>query len=281
MKLIALFTLLIPSLAYAGERPASAPPIDERLTGIEKINSDQDTEIAELKHKIESLQLAIKCPCGRGGKCICGEDCQCPNCPEHGKADPRVQVLSWSASWCGPCKVGETAATKAGLYDKLVHYDWDCETDRKTADLAGVDKIPALVLVIDDKVVDRHFGSEGYVETIREWLKVDPDSYAKKPVKESRVSTADDGDGSDDQIRQHLVDAHGYAWSEVSGMNRSQLKAAHDRGHGGPAVVAKNYPVRRYSQPTVRYTQPIRYRPRTYYQPSYGGCYGGSCSSCR
>jgi thiol-disulfide isomerase/thioredoxin len=214
---------LIPSFAmtFGGERPPSAPPIDERLTGIESRVTGHDTQIADLKKQIEALQLAIKCPCGRGGKCICPPGaCLCPNCPEHGKkataeSEPRVRLLHWSATWCGPCKVIEPELMATGLWNRLEHYDWDSSKDRQTASKAGVTAIPALVLEIDGKIVDRHIGSVGFLDKAKAWASVDPDTYSK-PIKDSRVETQkrivyhDDGDASDDQIRQHLVDAHGY-----------------------------------------------------------------------
>lgn len=307
VKPIALFAILIPALALGGERPASAPPVDARLTGLEErlrtseVRQDVTEQTVEaLDSRVSALEgnpkgSAVKgrgshpyCDCATSGDCICDEgewNCQCPNCPKHKKTkEGRVRLLHWSASWCVPCKVVEPEIKSAGLWDKIEHYDWDSTKDRCTATLAGVDKIPALVLEIDGKVVDRHIGSDGLVAKAKEWLKSDPD---KKPVQ--RISSHDDGDGTDDQIRQHLVDSHGYAWSQVSGMNRSELKAAHDRGHGGPAVVSKNYPVRRTASPVrFSYDSPVMYRPRYYYNPPtftqrfYGGsCSSGSCPSCR
>jgi hypothetical protein len=93
--------LLLSSIAVAGERPASAPPVDERLTGIEARMKTLETRVNLVERDVDRLtgktsttpgyeiqrgpevEATPNCPCFKGGKCICGNDCQCPLCLEH------------------------------------------------------------------------------------------------------------------------------------------------------------------------------------------------------
>jgi hypothetical protein len=319
--------LLLSSIASAGERPASAPPVDERLTGIESRMKTLETRVNLVERDMDRLtgktsttpgyeiqrgpevEATPNCPCSKGGKCICGNDCQCPLCLEHltnvevvslyaaheaeiskiweGLGDkedatmrkavevwikqqhcknqgvesqPKVTVLGFFTRSCIHCPGAKTDC--AGL-----NIDWrDANMDPR-ADEYHVEAYPAVILLDENgKKIGHHEGRTGLANKVREWLAAP--AYESKPaVKESRIEKPTqtvDGDASD---------AHGYSWSQVSGMNRSQLKSAHNRSHGGPAVVAKNYPVRRQA---VRYVQPMQYRPTMYYRPSYG-----SCPNCR
>jgi hypothetical protein len=292
-------TILILSAFFAADaRPPQAPPIDERLTGVESRVSTLEARVDLVERDVEKLtgkEVANpgndKCPCGpdcncKGGNCDCDPGkCKCPNCPERIEGNETARVLFFTADWCTHC--GPAKDRLGDLMDQIEIVD--C-TDGNPHPEYNVTAYPTCLLLDDNgKVKTRCEGEHIGKLIVGGWLgKSSAEKPAKlhsnqKPVQDSRIETNsrtvhhDDGDASDDQIRQHLVDAHGYSWSQVSGMSRSQLKAAHDQSHGGPAVVAKNYPVRRYSQPTIRYTQPAQYRPTTYYRPSYNSY----CPNCR
>lgn len=166
-QIMVCLTILFPLSAKAtAERPPHAPPVDERLTGIEAKLADHEQRLEALEGKT----AAKACPCPNG-PCACDpESCTCSDCPEHVRTalDAKLRILAFSADWCGPCKVAESEAKSAGVYDRVIHYDLD--RDRKTADMLGVTRIPCLLLVKDEKVIDRHVGSMGYVEQIREWI---------------------------------------------------------------------------------------------------------------
>lgn len=209
--------------------------IDSRLDG-------HDAELVELRNKIDALQLAIKCPCGRGGKCICPPDsCLCPNCPEHhGKkaatqtADG-VKLLGFYSDSCIHCPATKTDCD--GLTIEWVNADTD-----PRAKQYHVTGLPALVRLVDGEKPekDSHFvGRMGLADQAKRWLGQST-AQAAKP-------------SASDSLRQHLSEEHGLSASRVASMSDSEVKAYHDNAHNSPAR-------------KVVVTRPA---PRTYSAPSY------------
>ena len=155
-------------ISQGGERHASTPLIDPALTGIEQRLIGHDAQFAELEKQIEVLQTAIRCPCGRGGKCICDpETCVCPNCPEH-KAKQQtkasgVRVLFFTADWCGPCR--QEKARLGSLMDQIEIVD--CTNSNPKPEY-GVTAYPTFIKLVDGKEVDRKVGAGGSV--VANWL---------------------------------------------------------------------------------------------------------------
>lgn len=249
------FAVAIGCVALGDDRPPE-PWLD--LPRIEKIES----KLADHESRLDALEgkTSAKCPCP-DGECICPADaCDCPDCPVHTKS-ASVEYLGFSASWCVHCPGAK--ADSEGLPIRWL--DLDSPEARKY----HVSEVPAVVRIVNGQKEGHFVGRTGLANRVRTWVAgAGVEMRNRGPVPAAR--SYDDGDASDEQIRQHLVDAHGYSWGQVNGMSRSQLKAAHDNAHGGPSLVSKNYPVPR-SQP-IRYVQPAYYQPRVYYQPSYGSC---------
>jgi hypothetical protein len=205
MKFLAAFALLIPTLAIGGERPASAPPIDERLTGIEQKNKGQDAEIAALKKDIDALRLAIRCPCTRGGKCICGEDCVCPKATasDWKPGEPTlkgVEVAFIGTTWCANCPPAEN---RLGSLKSQIHY---IDADKSRLDERfGVSSYPTAVALVDGMVVSRCLGSDIGTLIVGDWLEkpvwTKPNSEAVimaevKEGKDTRIKIGESSDGS-------------------------------------------------------------------------------------
>lgn len=240
MKMFAI-TFLVFAVPLVGiSAPPIAPPVDDRIAGVE--------------NRAESPEGKTNCPCPVGDDCVCkSANCTCQPATENVFNGEGREVVVLGTSWCQYCPAAKSAAEANG-----VPY-FDAETTDKGRELAkrhGVKSYPR-ILVFQD-------GDYQYAITQADWPSaIRREAGNASPVKSSpaiRTVSHNDGDASDDQIRQHLVDAHGYTWSQVSGMKRSQLKAAHDRGHGGPARVSLNYPVRRV-QPRVIFQQSNTYCP--------------------
>lgn len=153
-------------VAEGGERPASAPPIDERLTGIE---SRLDT----LERAVEALKTG-KCPCPEGGECICPDDnCPCPDCPKHKKAKG-VKLLGFKTSWCAHCPGAEKDCEGLAI-------EWvDADTDPRAKQYHAT-SYPALIRLVNGEK-DGHFeGRTGMANKAREWLAA--------PANESKPSS--------------------------------------------------------------------------------------------
>ena len=39
-----------------------------------------------------AAKTKVVCECGRGGPCICGEDCRCPDCPANCPCKPKAKA---------------------------------------------------------------------------------------------------------------------------------------------------------------------------------------------
>lgn len=65
-----------------------------------------------------------------------------------------VEVLKFSASWCGPCRV--LAQTLAGV-EGITNID--IEKDQETARKYGIRSVPTLVFLKDGKEVHRQSGN--------------------------------------------------------------------------------------------------------------------------
>lgn len=245
--LMAILGIVFPVQLPGGEPPPQAPPIDHRLTKIE-------TRLDAIE-----VKLGLKtCDCGTTGVCLCdARECKCKDCPEHTQtiqATGKVfsgdgqEALFFTADWCQNCPAGKTRMGDS-LSEMAVI---DCTNGNPLAYKGGlfdVSGYPYVLLVSDGEAVSGYPGAPSYAKSaVQGWLHPEAQSTRRQTTFTS------DGDASDDQIRQHLVDAHGYSWSQVSRMNRSQLKAAHNRGHGGPASVSLSYPVRQSFRPVVRYS---------------------------
>lgn len=81
--------LLFPVELSAGERPPSAPPVDERLDRIEYRLKKLEAAVFQTGKGIEAAEAKLNalvkgdCPCP-DGVCICdGKTCKCVDCPEH------------------------------------------------------------------------------------------------------------------------------------------------------------------------------------------------------
>jgi len=72
-------------------------------------------------------------------------------------ATPRGVVYDFSASWCGPCQQMSPLVSKLERQGLPIH-KVDIDQRRDLASKYGVKSIPAFVLVIDGKVVDRVVG---------------------------------------------------------------------------------------------------------------------------
>jgi len=65
-----------------------------------------------------------------------------------------IEVLKFSASWCGPCRVlAQTLKDVEGITNI------DIEKDKETAIKYGVRSLPTLVFLIDGKEVHRQSGN--------------------------------------------------------------------------------------------------------------------------
>ena len=65
-----------------------------------------------------------------------------------------IEVLKFSASWCGPCRV--LAQTLAGV-EGITNID--IEKDQETARKYGIRSVPTLVFLKDGKEVHRQSGN--------------------------------------------------------------------------------------------------------------------------
>lgn len=80
------------------------------------------------------------------------------------------RILYFGATWCGQCKVLKPVFQKEakvlGLSDIVTYYDAD-----EAEDLClqyNIRNLPTVVLVIDDKEVDRSFGIEAW-KSLEKW----------------------------------------------------------------------------------------------------------------
>jgi thiol-disulfide isomerase/thioredoxin len=127
------------------------------------------------------LKLAIRCPCPRGGKCICGEDCVCPNCPEHSKAkqtattgqwkgttptNKGIELLFFGASWCTACPAAEARLGSA----KSEIYYIDCTDSNPIAQRYGVNGFPYLLKIQDGRFIEGRAGDAVHETAARDWL---------------------------------------------------------------------------------------------------------------
>jgi thiol-disulfide isomerase/thioredoxin len=202
--------LSVSQLAYSGERPASAPPIDERLTGIE-------SRVDILEGRVDALEgkTALACPCP-DGPCICpAGQCKCPNCIDHisnnrvvetytqnkveidkiweamaededgtmkkavqiwlrqqltGKKSTGRTAIVAGASWCGPCKEGEAERKAAGLVAGKDYEYFDVDSDPTLKAKYSVVNLPALILLENGKVVTHHTGLVGMTRKLGDWI---------------------------------------------------------------------------------------------------------------
>lgn len=168
---LSLTFLCLWSTIQAGERPPQAPPIDERLTGIESRLDNHENRINALEGK-----TALACPCP-DGPCICQPgECECPNCPEHPKkagpvvwlgkprSNGRSAVLVCSDD-CGPCQRNKSSLTGSAANIRIENY-----STLEQAGRAGYPVLPYAKLMQDGEVVLLLRGGAAKPERIREWL---------------------------------------------------------------------------------------------------------------
>lgn len=84
--LMAILGMMFPAPMFGGDRPASAPPIDQRLTGIESRLDALEAAVFKSTTTEATTEAKAECQCPDDGPCICPADlCDCPDCPEHKK----------------------------------------------------------------------------------------------------------------------------------------------------------------------------------------------------
>lgn len=126
----------------------------------------------------------LSCRCWDGSPCLCGPECDCPNCPVHGfhpakaaaekqeiKTIPGHRALVFTASWCGPCKPAKTAREKAGLKEGVDYDLIDIDKDPDVMRKYSVTQIPYLVLLDGEKVHLRLLGVNGQADEIKGWMR--------------------------------------------------------------------------------------------------------------
>lgn len=69
---------------------------------------------------------------------------------------PKIEILLFSATWCGPCQSLKSKLKRSGLYDKVILMDCSDGSDySKFARKYKFKGVPTIVVLKDGKEIDR------------------------------------------------------------------------------------------------------------------------------
>lgn len=192
------------------------------------------------------------------------------------KAFSAHKALIFSAlGWCAPCRTADKFRREAGLVEGVDYEYIDYDTDKAAVAKYHITQIPALILLDGDTVKEHYVGADWQVKKIKAWMREGVGYHGEKtpsPAKSESRSAAPavsldlpdgfGGNATDAEIREHLVNAHGYSAASCAGQSRENLVRMHGAGHGSNYAelhVSRRSSTQSWPQPRAVVTWPQNY----------------------